>query len=1457
MTPLGASWARFGLVLSALAITGCTRILGDFKISDKPVTPDAGPEAGPSDIIVTPDDGLQTTEWGGRTSFTIVLKTPPRSNVAIALSTLPPTSDDPAQPRDPEGEVSPPSVTFTPVNWSAPQTVFVRGLQDALTDGNAIYTVVTSPASTDDLHYKDMDPPDVAVLNIDDETPGFIVTPTVGLTTTESGGAATFTVMLTAPPAQNTTIVTMDLSSSLVREARVSPSTLAFTRANYHSPQTVTVTGLDDDELDLPRTFQVVTAPTKSSDPNYDGLNAPDVQVVNLDDESAGITITPTKVLYTSENGRTAAFSVVLDGPPTADVSVTLSSSNPREGTVSPARLTFTSINWRAAQTVTVTGVSDTEADGNQPYNILIPALDSGDARYKGIDPDDLDVINIDGDGAGVIVTPLDGLVTSEDGLTASFSVMLASPPSSDVTIDLTSSVPSEGVPNPRRITFTERNWNAPQIITVTGLDEDPPTASVADGNAVYHVRGLIDVASSDPDFGSLPDFEVDLVNLDNDSPGIAITPLDGLTTTEGGGKATFYIALRSKPTADVRVPLSTSNAAEGTVFPPALTFTPVNFAAPQKVTVTGVDDKVRDGAQRFMVVTDPATSNDDGYKNLDAPNVVILNLDDDTPGIIVDKSSDLTTTEGGGTATFTLQLATQPKSDVAINLSSSNAVEGEVTPGIVTFTAVNWNAPQTVTAVGKDDRFADGSQTYRIQVAPTTSSDQDYQAVDADDVTVTNLDDETPAVLVSADTPLVTTEQGGSATFSVVLASMPMTGVTLFLSSSRPAEGTVSPNTMTFSATNWRSPQVATIIGADDMLADGHQPYTIVMARVSSTDSGYNNLKPSDVAVINIDNDSPGVNVVAAPGLLTTESGGTAKFTVSLNSAPAAEVSIAVASSVPTEGTPSTSLLTFTAANWNAPQTVTVTGVDDAVVVDGARQYKIVLDPPKGDPAYANIDPSDVTLTNLDNDAPGVYVIPPKIATTTEFGGSVSFGVHLLSAPADTVTIPVASSNTSEGILLRPPLIFTTANWATPQWITVTGVDDTIADGDATYKITVGPALGTNSGYAGRRGNDVWLVNVDNEAPGLIVSPPLGPTTEGGIATNFTVSLATQPTSSVTVPITTSRPSEGMVLVSSLVFTPVNWKAPQTVTVRGIDDRTIDGDQPYRAQVGPTTSGDASNPGGDPAYKGRRAPDVMLINLDDDGAALRITAAPDLKTTELGGTAKFTVNLASAPSDTVTIPVVSRAKGEGNVTEPASGQLVFTTTNWSVAQTVTVTGVDDMLADGNVPYGIHFQAASSTDMRYEGRTADDVMMTNIDDDSAGVTIIASPNLTTTEAGGTATFRVVLNRAPTAGVTFFVRSSQVAEGMVAPGIVEFTGDNWNVPQTLTITGQQDTVADGNQVYAIVFDPAQSSDMGYREFVIDPIPVINLDDDTPAALAKQRRTNTRPRPASQGAAQPPR
>ena len=71
--------------------------------------------------------------------------------------------------------------------------------------------------------------------------------------------------------------------------------------------------------------------------------------------------------------------------------------------------------------------------------------------------------------------------------------------------------------------------------------------------------------------------------------------------------------------------------------------------------------------------------------------------------------TSGLTTTEAGGTATFTVVLTAQPTADVTIALSSSDTTEGTVSPASLTFTGANWNTPQTVTVTGVDDLLADG----------------------------------------------------------------------------------------------------------------------------------------------------------------------------------------------------------------------------------------------------------------------------------------------------------------------------------------------------------------------------------------------------------------------------------------------------------------------------------------------------------------------------------------------------------------------------------------------------------------------------------------------------------------------------------------------------------------------------------------------------------------------------
>ena len=115
----------------------------------------------------------------------------------------------------------------------------------------------------------------------------------------------------------------------------------------------------------------------------------------------------------------------------------------------------------------------------------------------------------------------------------------------------------------------------------------------------------------------------------------------------------------------------------------------------------------------------------------------------------------------------------------------------------------------------------------------------------------------------------------------------------------------------------------------------------------------------------------APGVKVTPTSGLLTTEAGGTATFSVVLNTVPTANVTIGLGSSDPTEGTVAPSSLVFTPANALTPQVVTVTGVDDNLP-DGGIAYTVVTAPAaSADPAYAGLDPPDAAVTNADNEPP------------------------------------------------------------------------------------------------------------------------------------------------------------------------------------------------------------------------------------------------------------------------------------------------------------------------------------------------------------------------------------------------------------------------------------------------------------------------------------------------------
>jgi hypothetical protein len=123
----------------------------------------------------------------------------------------------------------------------------------------------------------------------------------------------------------------------------------------------------------------------------------------------------------------------------------------------------------------------------------------------------------------------------------------------------------------------------------------------------------------------------------------------------------------------------------------------------------------------------------------------------------------------------------------------------------------------------------------------------------------------------------------------------MPTANVVIGLTSSNPAEGTVSPATLTFTNTNGTTPQTVTVTGVADTTADGNKNYSIVTAEAASTDPAYNKMNAPDVAVVNLDSAAlPTVSVAAAQA--TEGTGVSVPITFAVTLSPASTQTVVVA---------------------------------------------------------------------------------------------------------------------------------------------------------------------------------------------------------------------------------------------------------------------------------------------------------------------------------------------------------------------------------------------------------------------------------------------------------------------------------------------------------------------------------------------------------------------------------
>ncbi|MEZ4235414.1 MAG: MYXO-CTERM sorting domain-containing protein [Myxococcota bacterium] len=310
---------------------------------------------------------------------------------------------------------------------------------------------------------------------------------------------------------------------------------------------------------------------------------------------------------------------------------------------------------------------------------------------------------------------------------------------------------------------------------------------------------------------------------------------------------------------------------------------------------------------------------------------------------------------------------------------------------------------------------------------------------------------------------------------------------------------------------------------------------------------------------------------------------------------------------------------------------------------------------------------------------------------------------------------IPVWTDLPDEVDVAPASLVFTVANYGTPQVVTVTGLDDADVDGTQGLRRRRGAGLVGRSGVRRavrpRRARQQPRRRVAGRGDGAAVGAARG---RGGSTDLLDVKLFTQPTADVVLTIAVSDDTEAELDLEELTFTPVDWDVPQTVTVTGLDDAEIDGDVAWTIDVVAASSGD-------PSYDDVTALQEVAAEgttEDDDGPGYLVAPQAGLRTSESGGVADFTVALRTPPAGEVYVVVNSFDPSEGTASPTV---LIFDAADYDVAQTVTVTGVDDAEQDGDVAYAVVL-SATSTDPLYAAVDPPDVAVVNLDDDFGGTT---------------------------------------------------------------------------------------------------------------------------------------
>ena len=464
----------------------------------------------------------------------------------------------------------------------------------------------------------------------------------------------------------------------------------------------------------------------------------------------------------------------------------------------------------------------------------------------------------------------------------------------------------------------------------------------------------------------------------------------------------------------------------------------------------------------------------------------------------------------------------------------------------------------------------------------------------------------------------------------------------------------------------------------------------------------------------------------------LTSEDGGSFKAVVKLTARPRASVTVPIRIPLlagdPDEGKVEPDQIIIQPDKWDHEHIVTITGVDDDKN-DGDKEFYVwIFKTTSQDENFANLNGGLNHIVNVDNDRSGVLVDVPDTESfeTTEDGlKKFNFRLALTSSPTRDVRVIVTSSDPSEGIPFPSAVRFLPDSnlWKEGVRVQVTGQSDDEVDRNQPYQINFGvESLDLDYGNLNLERSSLMLKNVDTDQAALVVDVDwsVGRTSENGGYEDFSVHLQSKPKGAVNVTFVSTKPEEGRVTPSSVVFTRESYKQSRTIRIEGVPDNVKDGEKGYMVKIITTSDEDStySKDSIDPVY-------LRLVNTDVTQAAVILSKPGNGRlgslTTNENTDAQdhedtFQISLLSKPSSDVTVELASTNAKEGLV-EPDT--LTITPDTWTNARDVRVIGVDDDKDDGTIKYKIEFKIISA-DRDYNRRDLAPIEVSNKDDDVAG-----------------------------------------------------------------------------------------------------------------------------------------